>query len=331
MEGVEFAVNYAPTASWFTFFNSAWIDAELDSGDVEDPVVDFDGNRFRLQPETSISAGVRYTFSALAGSIDVGAYWDYRSNVFFEEDNAPKSGVEIKQGAYDTWSLRGGYLSDGGRYEVELYVNNLLDEEFAIDGGNTGGDLGSPTFIAGPQPDAPWIPRVERGEHARLDADGTHQFRTTLDTAESSGPGSSLAGCGNRRIAAAADATAFGRPDDPDGGRFDSDGGHADGRSRSADSHRRTGSDTGHGRARPDGRAGRRTGAAGERCAAIGSWGRRADGWSSGASCRRGNPNSAATDRRADFRWCRRGRFYRSSSARWRAFDGTASARRRAG
>ncbi|MDZ7783223.1 MAG: TonB-dependent receptor [Halioglobus sp.] len=150
MEGVEFAVNYAPTSSWFTFFNVAWIEAELDSGDVEDPVVNFDGNRFRLQPETSLSAGVRYTFSALAGSIDVGAYWDYRSNVFFEEDNAPKTGVEIKQGAYDVWSLRANYLSAGGRYGVELYVNNLLDEEFAIDGGNTGGDLGSPTFIAGP-------------------------------------------------------------------------------------------------------------------------------------------------------------------------------------
>ena len=157
MEGVEFAVSYAPTPAWYSFFNAAWIEAELDSGDVEDPVVDFDGNRFRLQQETSLSAGVRYSFPALAGSMDVGAYWDYRSNVFFEEDNAPKTGVPIKQDGYDLLALRAGYLSDGGTYQIQLYVNNVLDEEYAIDGGNTGGDLGSPTFIAGP-------PRLYGGE-----------------------------------------------------------------------------------------------------------------------------------------------------------------------
>jgi len=150
MQGAEFSVGYAPTPAWYTFFNAAWIDAELDSGDVEDPIVDFDGNRFRLQPETSLSAGVRYTFPALSGSIDVGAYWDYRSNVYFEEDNAPVSGIPIKQGAYDLLSLRTGYLSDSGRYGLQFYVNNLLDEEYAIDGGNTGANLGTPTFIAGP-------------------------------------------------------------------------------------------------------------------------------------------------------------------------------------
>ena len=149
MEGVEVSISYAPTNAWYTFINAAWIEAELDSGDVDDPSIDFDGNRFRLQPETALSAGVRYTFSALAGSFDIGAYWDYRSSVFFEESNAPAVGIPIKEGAYDLWSLRTGYFSDSGNYKVQLYVNNLLDKEFTIDGGNTGGDLGSPTFIAG--------------------------------------------------------------------------------------------------------------------------------------------------------------------------------------
>jgi len=157
MQGVEVAVHYSPTPAWYTFANAAWIDAELDSGDVEDPVVDFDGNRFRLQPETALSAGARYTFDAMSGAIDAGIYWDYRSSVFFEEDNAPKVGVAIKQSGYDLWSLRLGYFSDSERYKVQFYVNNLLDEEYAIDGGNTGGDLGSPTFIAGP-------PRLYGGE-----------------------------------------------------------------------------------------------------------------------------------------------------------------------
>lgn len=149
MEGVEFEVNWTPTPQWLLFANAAWIEAELESGDVEDPVVNFDGNRFRLQPETSLSAGVRYTFPALSGSIDVGAYWDYRSSVFFEEDNAPKVGIPIKQGAYDLWALQAGYFADSGRYSLRFYIENLEDEEYTIDGGNTGGDLGSPTFIAG--------------------------------------------------------------------------------------------------------------------------------------------------------------------------------------
>ena len=58
---------------------------------------------------------------------------------------------------YHLWSLRTGYLSADERYRIQLYVNNLLDEEYTIDGGNTGGDLGSPTFIAGP-------PRLYGGE-----------------------------------------------------------------------------------------------------------------------------------------------------------------------
>lgn len=152
MQGLEAAVGYSPTDAWYMFFNAAWIEAELDSGDVADTslAAGFDGNRFRLQPETSLSSGVRYTFPVFAGSADVGAYWDYRSSVFFEESNAPAVGIPIKEGSYSLWSLRAGYFSDDGRYKLQFYVNNLLDEEYTVDGGNTGGDLGSPTFIAGP-------------------------------------------------------------------------------------------------------------------------------------------------------------------------------------
>ncbi len=149
-QGVELSVNYAPTDNWFTFFNAAWIDSELENDDVDGDLVDFDGNRFRLQPETALSAGLRYSFAACDGFFDTGAYWDYRSSVFFEENNAPVVGIPIKQGSYSVWSLRAGYSDGEERYRVQFYVNNLLDEEFVLDGGNTGGSLGSPTFIAGP-------------------------------------------------------------------------------------------------------------------------------------------------------------------------------------
>lgn len=156
-QGIEVSANWAPTDNWFTFFNAAWIDSELENGDVDDDLVDFDGNRFRLQPETTLSAGVRYSFPVFNGFLDTGAYWDYRSSVFFEESNAPVVGIPIKQGSYSVWSLRAGFSDSDEGYRVQFYVNNLLDEEFVLDGGNTGGSLGSPTFIAGP-------PRMYGGE-----------------------------------------------------------------------------------------------------------------------------------------------------------------------
>ncbi|NND69636.1 MAG: TonB-dependent receptor [Halioglobus sp.] len=155
--GLELSVNYAPTDNWFTFINAGWIDSELENDDVDNDLVNFDGNRFRLQPETTLSAGVRYSFAACDGFFDTGAYWDYRSSVFFEESNAPVVGIPIKQGSYSVWSLRAGFSDGDERFRVQLYVNNLLDEEFVLDGGNTGGSLGSPTFISGP-------PRMYGGE-----------------------------------------------------------------------------------------------------------------------------------------------------------------------
>ncbi len=156
-QGIEVSANWAPTDNWFTFINAAWIDSELENDDVEGDLVDFDGNRFRLQPETTLSAGLRYSFPVFDGFLDTGAYWDYRSSVFFEESNAPVVGIPIKQGSYSVWSLRAGFSDSDERYRVQFYVNNLLDEEFVLDGGNTGGSLGSPTFIAGP-------PRMYGGE-----------------------------------------------------------------------------------------------------------------------------------------------------------------------
>ena len=47
-------------------------------------------------------------------------------------------------------NLRLGYDSADGRWSVEGYVSNLLDKDYIIDAGNTGGAFGTPTFIGGP-------------------------------------------------------------------------------------------------------------------------------------------------------------------------------------
>ena len=47
-------------------------------------------------------------------------------------------------------NLKGGFRLFDNRFELAAYATNLLDNEFIIDAGNTGGAFGIPTFIAGP-------------------------------------------------------------------------------------------------------------------------------------------------------------------------------------
>ena len=71
--------------------------------------------------------------------------WTWKSKVFFEEGNDPL----LAQTDYGQISLRSGLTFGDGRFTGTVFANNLLDEEFIIDAGNTGGTIGSPTFIRG--------------------------------------------------------------------------------------------------------------------------------------------------------------------------------------
>jgi outer membrane receptor protein involved in Fe transport len=46
-------------------------------------------------------------------------------------------------------NLRLGFTPAKSHWSVELFGDNLLDEQFIKDAGNTGDSLGVPTFIAG--------------------------------------------------------------------------------------------------------------------------------------------------------------------------------------
>ncbi|RYG09886.1 MAG: TonB-dependent receptor, partial [Caulobacteraceae bacterium] len=53
------------------------------------------------------------------------------------------------QDAYGLLNLRVRYIPDSGAWGVEAFGENVLDEEYIKDAGNTGDGLGMPTFIAG--------------------------------------------------------------------------------------------------------------------------------------------------------------------------------------
>lgn len=134
--------------SWDVFANLAYIDAEIDDDSSNGNLA---GNRFRLQPEWTASTGVRY-LQPISGALSLtgSLVYSYRSDVFFEPENAPISGLDIAEDAYGLLNLRLGVENDTQGWRVEAFATNLLDEEYLVDAGNTGGSFGNPTFVAGP-------------------------------------------------------------------------------------------------------------------------------------------------------------------------------------
>jgi outer membrane receptor protein involved in Fe transport len=123
----------------------------------------FAGNRFRLSPDHSGALSLRYTHPTDFGTIYVAPSYTAQSSVFFEDDNQgaytvfdPGTGQSlfevpaVRQDSYGLLNLRAGVSMMNERLSIEAYARNLLDEEYIIDGGNTGGSFGIPTFIAGP-------------------------------------------------------------------------------------------------------------------------------------------------------------------------------------
>jgi iron complex outermembrane recepter protein len=145
--GFESSVRAAVTQPLSVFASYAWIDASIDEFDRDGRPQDLGGNRFRLTPEHQLALGL--DLRAPVGprtQLFLTPSYAWRSHVFFEEENQP--GVE--QDGYGLLNLRGGFSLMNGRYEIVGYMRNALDQEYLLDGGNTGGAFGIPTFIPGP-------------------------------------------------------------------------------------------------------------------------------------------------------------------------------------
>ncbi|WP_343525695.1 TonB-dependent receptor [Sphingomonas sp.] len=142
--GVELEGNLA-LHRWLSLFGTF---AYIDGGIANDPANGvYAGNRFRLQPDTTASAGATLrvpvgssaTFYATPSAT-------YRSKVYFELPNSEA----ISQTGYMLVNLRAGVeFGEGGRFHVGGFVRNLTDKHYLIDAGNTGATFGTPTYIAG--------------------------------------------------------------------------------------------------------------------------------------------------------------------------------------
>ncbi|MEM9669851.1 MAG: TonB-dependent receptor [Pseudomonadota bacterium] len=137
-------------------------EARFDDTDSEGNAQDFGGNQFRLAPDHSFSVGFTAEQPLPIGTAYLTPTFTWKSDVFFTDENDPAFDVVdsegnvlvsvpgVSQDSFGLLNFRGGVrLGAEENVNVFFYVENALDEEFVIDGGNTGGSFGIPTFIAG--------------------------------------------------------------------------------------------------------------------------------------------------------------------------------------
>lgn len=144
--GFETSTRFNVSRNFSLFGNYGYVNATIDDTDSDGNEQELAGNRFRLTPEHSFSLGFNLTQSVgNSSSLFLRPSYTWKSQVFFEEDNDPG----IEQDAYGLLNLRAGIELLNSNLEIALFGKNLLDEEYIIDAGNTGGAFGIPTFIAG--------------------------------------------------------------------------------------------------------------------------------------------------------------------------------------
>ena len=140
-KGVEadISVKLGPNLSLFA--NGNYIDAKVD---VDPRFPTFSGDNFRLQSQWQGAAGGTLNLP-LSAAIEFFATptVTYRSRVFFELPNNPVT----SQGPVTLVNLRAGIRDPDRKWEIIGFATNLLDNDYLLDGGNTGGAFGIPTFI----------------------------------------------------------------------------------------------------------------------------------------------------------------------------------------
>jgi outer membrane receptor protein involved in Fe transport len=153
--GFEGQANFALSPTFDLFATYAYNHSRFENGI-------YDGNQFRLSPDHAASIGATWRLPTAGGEIEVQPTYTWQSKIFFDDDNdrpdlqTVAGGAIIAdliqdeyQDAYGLLNLRVRYTPNGANWGVEAFGDNILDEKYIKDAGNTGDGLGMPTFIAG--------------------------------------------------------------------------------------------------------------------------------------------------------------------------------------
>jgi iron complex outermembrane receptor protein len=149
--GVELQTVWTPVNMLDVFATYAYNRSRFDVGR-------FDGNHFRLSPDHQVSVGASARFDLAGGELRVTPTWTWQSEVFFDDNNdipalqgglVPDLVQDEVQDSYGLLNLRVAFTPADANWSLEAFGDNLLDEEYFKDAGNTGDSLGLATFIAG--------------------------------------------------------------------------------------------------------------------------------------------------------------------------------------
>lgn len=162
--GLEMLANYELSDEFSVFASYAWNRGRFGATDGDGNPQRFADNQFRLAPDHSFAIGANIQLPIADGTeFFFRPNLTYQSRVFFTNDNDLAFNVLDATGTttlftvpgvlQDDYALLNGQLGvtfNDGQYRVAVWGKNILDEEYIIDGGNTGGVFNIPTFIAGP-------------------------------------------------------------------------------------------------------------------------------------------------------------------------------------
>ncbi len=146
--GFEGTLRYAPCDYFNVFGTYAYNDAKFNKVDGDGNEQEYAGNRFRLTPKHTFAIGCNVTFPTSGTSfLYFTPNYTWKSKLYFDDDNDE----ELTQKAYGLANFTLGYHFSPGKvsYDISLYGRNIFDEKYVVDAGNSGRNIGFPTFVGG--------------------------------------------------------------------------------------------------------------------------------------------------------------------------------------
>lgn len=146
--GLETSFSYSPCRILNLFGNWSYIEGKFNDTDDNGNAQRYAGNRFRLTPKNSFSLG--FDLNVPAGknaSFYLRPTYSWKSKVYFEESNEP----ELTQDSFGLLNFTTGYRCKPGKvyYEIGAFGKNILDQKYVVDAGNSGRQIGFPTYVGG--------------------------------------------------------------------------------------------------------------------------------------------------------------------------------------
>ncbi|UCJ08303.1 TonB-dependent receptor [Chitinophaga pendula] len=146
--GLEAALRYLIVRNVSIFGNYAYVDGRFNEYNKNGEKQEYAGHRFRLTPAHSFAVGADANISLSSKSmIYIRPSYSYKSGVYFEDSNR----ADLYQKGYGLANFTAGYQFrvNNNRYEIGAYGRNIFDTKYIIDAGNSGDNIGFPTYVGG--------------------------------------------------------------------------------------------------------------------------------------------------------------------------------------